>query len=297
MADNVLDFTTKYARDIEERFRRASLTDAAAGKDYDFTGARSVKLYTMTPANLVDYERGGKRFGDVTDLEYTTQEMLCTQAKAFTKHLEALDSSDISIGAAAGKFLRMEIEEVITPMMDKYRLNAWVKGSGTRKTMSAAPTKSTIVGDIMELKGDMADNGVPGANLALFIENRYYLMLKQADAIDHLEGVGTKALEKGVVAMFDGMKVVPVPSGWLPEGAYFMIKAAGTSADPVKLAQYKTINNAVGYSGPVVQGLVYFDSFVVAVKAAGVGVAGTAALMTKLSAAETAETPAAGGKS
>lgn len=292
MAENVLDFTIKYAQDIEERFRRASLTDAAAGKNYDFTGARSVKLYSMTPAELVDYERNGKRYGDVTDLEYTTQEMICTQAKAFIKHLEALDSSDISIGSAAGKFLRMEIEEVITPLLDKYRLNAWANGSGTRRTLGTAPSKSSIVGDIMQLKGGMVDKGTPDNGMILFIENRYYLLLKQADAVDHLEGVGTKALEKGVVSMFDGMKVVPVPSGWLPEGAYFLIKAPRTSADPVKLAQYKTISNAVGFSGPVVQGLVYFDSFVVGVKAAGIGVAGSATLMQKLSAA--ANTPAEG---
>ena len=53
-----------------------------------------------------------------------------------------------------------------------------------------------------------------------------------------------------------------------------MIKAKGTSADPVKLTQYDVIKKSVGYSGPVVQGLVYYDAFVIGSKNVGIGVAG-----------------------
>ena len=86
--------------------------------------------------------------------------------------------------------------------------------------------------------------------------------------------MGTKAVKDGSVGTFDGMNVVPVPSSWLPSGVYFMIKAKGTSADPVKLTQYDVIKKSVGYSGPVVQGLVYYDAFVIGSKNVGIGVAG-----------------------
>ena len=130
-----LDYTVKYASKIANRFKLASKTNRAAGHEYEFTGAKSVKIYSMAPAELTDYQRGGKRYGDVTDLEYTTQEMLCTQAKAFTKHLEALDGSDIAVETAAGKFLRMEIDERVVPMMDKYRLKKWCMGAATLKQL------------------------------------------------------------------------------------------------------------------------------------------------------------------
>ena len=269
-----LDYTVKYASKIASRFKLASKTNRAAGHEYDFTGARSVKIYSMVSAALTDYQRGGKRYGDVTDLEYTTQEMLCTQAKAFTKHLEALDNSDIAVETAAGKFLRMELDEVVTPTMDKYRLKKWVMGAATLKQMTAAPTKSTIVGDIMDLKGKMGDNLVPDTGLTLYIATPYFVLLKQADAVVGLEGMGTKAVRDGSVGTFDSMSVVPVPTSWLPSGVYFMIKAKGTSADPVKLAQYDVIKKSVGYSGPVVQGLVYYDAFVIGSKNVGIGVAG-----------------------
>ena len=272
-----LDYTVKYASKIANRFKLASKTNRAAGHEYEFTGAKSVKIYSMVPAELTDYQRGGKRYGDVTDLEYTTQEMLCTQAKAFTKHLEALDGSDIAVETAAGKFLRMEIDERVVPMMDKYRLKKWVMGAATLKQMTSTPTKNTIVGDIMDLKGKMGDNLVPDTGLTLYISTTYFVLLKQADAIVGLEDMGTKAVKDGSVGTFDGMNVVPVPSSWLPSGVYFMIKAKGTSADPVKLTQYDVIKKSVGFSGPVVQGLVYYDAFVLGTKAVGIGVAGSAA--------------------
>ena len=65
-----LDYTVKYASKIANRFKLASKTNRAAGHEYEFTGAKSVKIYSMVPAELTDYQRGGKRYGDVTDLEY-----------------------------------------------------------------------------------------------------------------------------------------------------------------------------------------------------------------------------------
>lgn len=270
-----MDYTVKYASRIAERFKKGSITNSGAGNDYAFTGARSVKLYSMVPAELNDYGRGSTRYGDITDLEYTTQEMICSQAKSFAKHLEALDSSDIAVEAAAGKFLRMELDERVTPVMDKYRLKKWLMGAATLLQMSTEPTKASIVGDIMKLKGAMDDKLVPDAGLTLYIANTYFILLKQSDAVINLQGMGTSAVEKGTVGSFDGMAVVPVPSTWLPAGAYFMIKAKGTSADPVKLAQYDVIKKSVGYSGPVVQGLAYYDSFVIGAKNVGIGVAGS----------------------
>lgn len=272
-----MDYTVKYASTIAERFQKGSITNGCAGHDYDFTGAKAVKVYSMVPAELVDYQRGSSRYGDVTDLEYTAQEMLCTQAKAFTKHLDALDGSDMSVGSAAGKFLRMQLDEVITPTMDKYRLKKWVMGAATLKQMDTAPTAETIVGDIMNLKAAMGDNLVPDTDLTLFIKTPCFVLLKQAKAVVGLEGMGSRAVEKGQVGTFDGMKVVPVPSSWLPEGIYFLIKAKGSTADPVKLAQYDVINKAVGYSGAVVQGLCYYDSFVIGAKNVGIGAAGSSA--------------------
>lgn len=271
-----MDYSKKYSSKIQERFRKGSLTDAAAGHNHDWVGAKTVAIYSMVPADLADYGRGSTRYGTITDLDLAKQEMTCTQAKSFIRHLETLDNSDVSVELASGKFLRMEIDERINPTMDKYRLKKWLEGAATVKQLGSASTKSTIVGNIMDLSGAMGDNLVPDGNRKLFIKNSAYILLKQADAIVGIDAgdYNRKAIEKGVVGTFDGMKVIPVPSSWLPSGAEFMIKAEGTSEDPVKLAQYDVIPKTAGYSGAIAQGLVYYDAFVIGEKNVGIGVAG-----------------------
>lgn len=272
-----LDYTIKYAEKFAERFRKAPLTSSAAGNEFEFTDAKGVRIYSMTPEPLSDYGRGSTRFGSVTDLAFTTQEMICSQEKAFTKHIEALDDADIAPDAVAGKFLRMEIDEVINPTMDKYRFRKWVEGAGVF-LQQASITSSNVVEKIEALKGAMLDELVPDANLTLFVNTTVYVALKQADAVVDLEELGTRSVERGVVGFFDNMRVVPVPSSYFPSGVHFMIKAPRTTVDPVKLAQYQIIRGAVGYSGPVLQGLAYYDAFVLGVRCAGIGVCGTSSV-------------------
>lgn len=274
-----LDYSVKYASKIAKRFSEASITSAAVGNEYKFSDGKAVTIYTMTPAEMRDYVRGSTRFGSVTDVEFPTQQMICSQERSFTKHIERLDNADINIDATAGSFLKMQIDEVVTPELDAYRLKKWAMGAATMRQMANAPTVSTVVGDIMLLNGDVSGKRAPKKGRTLFIRNSIYVLLKQANAILSIEdgGYNRNAIENGVVGIFDGLKVVPVNDADMPANVYFIIKTRGTSADPVKLAQYDVIEKAVGYSGPVIQGLIYYDAFVIGTKNGGIGVAGSSA--------------------
>ena len=48
-----LDYTVKYASKIANRFKLASKTNRAAGHEYEFTGAKSVKI-----TNMLEEEQG-----------------------------------------------------------------------------------------------------------------------------------------------------------------------------------------------------------------------------------------------
>ena len=270
-----MNYTTKYASQIAERFHTGSITDAAAGHDYDFTGARSVRVYSVNTVEETDYTRSGEnRFGTVHDLHTTLQEMMCTRAPAFSFTIDALDNSDIAIDNAAGKALRRQLDEVTIPNMDRYRLKKWCQEAGTPFLMEKAPTAETIAMDIMDLSAAMTERGVPTEGRTLFLPTPYYKLLKLSDAVDSIEALGKDAIEKGVVGSFDGMKVVSVVTGYLPHGVYFMIKHKSSSVDPVKLAQYDVLEKVQGYSGPVAQGVTYYDAFVLGARNAGIGVAG-----------------------
>lgn len=270
-----VNYATKYATKVAERFRKASITDPGAGQDYSFVGAQTVVVSTVDVVALNDYDReaAGNRFGAVANLGDTKQEMQVTQDKSFAFAIDAGDNSDQAIEKSAGRALRRQVDEVIIPTIDKYRLAKWAAGAGAIHTEASALTKNNILSAIIALGGEMSNALVPEEGRTLYIPIRNYTLLVQADAIVQLDGgKGVQAVTNGIVGTIDRNKVVPVPDGWFPEGFEFLIKYKGCTADPVKLRNYHIRKDAQGFDGPVVEGRVYYDSFVLEAKKAGVGV-------------------------
>ena len=166
-----INYTTKYASKIAERFKLGSLTDSACGHDYSFVGAKTIKVYSVDTVALNNFDRtaGSNRFGAVANLGDTVQEMTCSQDKGFTFAIDAGDMSDQAIDKAAGKALRREIDEVINPTMDKYRLDAWAKGAGNVFTPTGTVTKNTILGNLIDANAMATEALVPTENRTIFI--------------------------------------------------------------------------------------------------------------------------------
>ena len=272
------NYTTKYASKIAERFKLGSVTASATGNDYSFVGAKTIKVYSVDTVALNDFDRtaGSNRFGAVSNLGDTVQEMTCTQDKSFTFAIDAGDMSDQAIDKAAGKALRRQIDEVVNPTVDKYRLAAWAKGAGNETTPPAL-TKNSIHGAIIDLNAMLTEDLVPTEGRTLFISVDAYKLLVQADVIVGNDDLGKKAVSKGDVGEVDGCTVKPIPTSWMPEGVAFMIKYKGCTVDPVKLKHYDVLTKVQGFDGPVVQGRIYYDAFVLDAKKNGIGVCKTTA--------------------
>lgn len=268
-----INYATAFQPKVAERFHKKSITDAAAGHDYSFTSAKTIVVQSVDTVPLTDYDRNAasNRFGAVTNLGDTKQEMTMTQDKSFAFAIDAGDQSDQAIKKSASRALRRELDEVVRPFVDKYRLGKWAAGAGTIVT-DAALTKNTILGQIIKVGGEMSNALVPEENRTLYIPIRNYMLLVQADAVLQLEKTGTEAVVNGAVGKVDRNHVVPCPDGWFPEGFEFMIKHKGCTVDPVKLQNYYIRKDAQGFDGPVVEGRFYFDSFVLDAKKAGVAV-------------------------
>ena len=268
-----INYAVKYDSKIAERFSIGSLTNAGAGKDYSFVGAKTIKVSSVNTVALTDFNREGaaNRFGAVTNLGDTVQEMQMTQDKSFAFAIDAGDNSDTAIDMAAGKALRRQIDEVVIPAIDEYRFEKWAEGAGVSHTPATTLTKNTVLGEIIELGGKMSNGLVPKTGRILYVPTATYKLLVQADAVVGLEKVGTTAVVNGSVGMIDGNHVVPVPDSWFPEGVAAIIKHKSATVDPVKLQNYHIRKDAQGFDGPVVEGRIYFDSFVLKAKEAGVG--------------------------
>lgn len=272
-----VNYTVKYQQKIAERFKKASITDSATGNEYSFTGAKTIRVYSVDTVEETQYDRnkGSNRFGDPGNLGDTVQEMTCTQQPAFTFVIEPLDNSDQAIDKSAGRALRRQLDERTIPAMDKYRLKKWVMGANIQHKLSSAPTKSNIVEAIIDVNALMTDALVPLEGRTIFIPTQMYKLLKQNSDFISVDELGKTALTKGEVGQVDGCVVKPIPKGYLPSGVYFLIKYKGSSVDPVKLQQYDILRKVQGYAGPVVQGVTYYDSFVLGTKGDGIAVCGS----------------------
>ena len=273
---NTINLATKYAAAAQERFYKDSFTQSSFSKDLDmeFTGVRTVKVYEVDTAPLNDYTRSGaNRYGTPQELTDNLQEYIMTQDKAFTYTIDKGNAREQFNVKQAGASLKRQLREVVTPYIDRYRMNVWAKKAGIITALTAAPDKSTIAGLIMDGTVALDEALAPTEGRTLYITAGYYKMLKLCDEFLTVEKLGREALARGIVGEFDGMAVKKVPSSYMPKDVYFMIVTKGSAISPMKLNDYKIHSDPPGISGDLVEGRVIFDAFVKGSKAAGIYVA------------------------
>lgn len=272
-----INFATKYATKIAEAFAKPSYTADDCGNDYTWLdpNSKTIKVGSVDTVPETQYKRtGANRFGNVADLGDQLQEMTCEQQPSFTFTIDKLDGSDRAIEVSAAKALKRQLMQVTTPNMDKHRIKKWVMGANIVNQIETKPTAATIGGLVIDLNADMSNALVPDDNRTLYISVSMYKLLKRDPAWMSANELAKEVVTKGVVGEYDGCRVKKIPDRYMPEGVYFFIKWKGSTVDPVKLHQYRILNEVQGYSGPVVEGVTYYDSFVLGAKGDGVAVAG-----------------------
>ena len=268
-----INLITEYQKKIAERFTLGSLTDEAAGHDYDFVGAKAIEIYSIDTVATVDYSRSGTtRYGNVTELGDTKQSLTLAVDKGFTFSIDAGNASEQFNIKQANRCLKREWDEVCTPEIDKYRLSAWANGKGLSsgktvlKNTDASLTKANIVDAIFTGSATMSDKKVPRKNRYLFIPELTFVKFKLAEVV-MAHQMNKEAVQNGFKGTIDGMKVVTVPSSIWPTltagtTINFMIKYKGATVDPMKLKNLRVQKNPMGIDGDVVEGRYIYDSFV-----------------------------------
>ena len=270
-----INLITEYQKKIAERFTLGSLTDEAAGHDYDFAGAKTIEVLSVDTVETVDYTRSGTaRYGDVTELGDTRQTLTLSVDKGFTFSIDAGNASEQYNVKQANRCLKREWDEVCTPEIDAYRLSAWANGKGLssgKSILSASGetlTKENIVESIFTGSARMSDKKVPRKNRYLFIPELTFVKFQLADVVLGGGQLNKEAVEKGFRGTIDGMKVITVPSSLWPSltggsaTLNFIIKYKGATVDPMKLKNLRVQKNPMGIDGDVVEGRYIYDSFV-----------------------------------
>jgi hypothetical protein len=78
--------------------------------------------------------------------------------------------------------------------------------------------------------------------------------------------IAMKEKVNGMVGMVDGVKIIPVPSSYLPTNVAFILTHPVATVAAEKLTEYKVNKNAPGISGALIEGRVRYDAFVLDTK-------------------------------
>ena len=266
-----VELTTKFAPQTDELFKAESKISLLTNTDFDWSGAHSVKLYKISTTPLNDYSRNRStapedsseslsRYGQLLDLNATTEELLLKHDRSFIFNVDRLDQDETQQQLEAGTALARELREVVVPEVDTNAYTVMTTGAG-HKPAAAALTKSNIYAAILAASQALDDAEVPETERTLVVTPATYAILKQAVEFDHTE-IGAEMRARGVVAMLDGAAVVKVPSARLPEKFGFMLAHPSATVAPVKLEDFGIHNDTPLSSGSIVTGRICYDAFV-----------------------------------
>ena len=259
-----------YSKKIQTAYVKESLVASRLSSDYEFFGAKTVRVMNPQTVPMSNYSRTGtNRYGTPTEMQDLVQELTCTQDKSFSLTIDEGNYEDQGHLKRARQMLSLQMAERAIPEMDKYLLTKLVAEAGNKKT-DTAPTKSNIVARISLGTIALDDAEVPESGRTLFINATQYNNLKNSEEFIKIERLGDKALSKGVVGEFDGMQVVKIPAGRLPEGMNFLIVHKNAAVAPVKIDKTFLHQNPPGINGNLLEGRQYYDCFVFTAKENGV---------------------------
>lgn len=259
MAQN---YAEKYSSKVDERFAKASVTNAAINNEYDFVGVNAVNVYSIETVELGNYQMtGSNRYGTPAEIDDTKQTMTLSQDKAFTFTIDKRNNED-SVGAKeAGRALRRQIDEQVIPTIDKYRIAALVTAAGTSAT-PAAITKDNAYDAFLDGTNALMDNSVPETGRIAYVSANFYKCIKLDQSFIKGGDMAQGMLVNGSVGTVDGVQIIPVPKSYLPDNTEFVITHPVAMCSPVKLAEYITHDNPPGINGTLVEGRIYYDAFV-----------------------------------
>ena len=155
------------------------------------------------------------------------------------------------------------------PEVDIYRLAAMSAAAVTAGGVSAATdiTAANAYSSLLKATEFHAENKVPLTGRVAFVTPQYYNFLKLDTSFIKATEIAQNMLIRGQVGEVDGIKIVMVPSIYLPAKTAFLVTRQEATVAPKKLEDYKTHDNPPGINGWLVEGRQIYDAFVIKNKA------------------------------
>lgn len=269
-----INLASKYAKELAQAFTEKSYVDGIASKDYEFTGVKTLKVYTAVSQELNDYKRSGSnRYGEPQEAQDTVQAMTVKRDRSFSITVDKGNNSEQLGAKEASKVLAIEMQEQAVPEMDKYALGQFIDFAGKIEMIAEEPTEETIVKHLSNGMVHLGNKKVPVEGRYIFIGWSYFGMLRLSKQFIGVEALAKEALVKGAVGTFMGAQVITIPDDYLMKGdnkAYFLLVYRNSVLQPKKVEDYFVKENPAGINGALIEGRFIYDAFVIGAKCDGV---------------------------
>ena len=269
-----VNYAAKYSQQVDERFKLGALTSSLVNYAFEWLGVSTVKVYSMPTAAMGDYTTdGASRYGTPEELGNEVQEMTLAKDRAFTFTIDKKSEDDTMGTMEAGAALRRQIDEVVIPEIDTYRIAKLVAGADAGNIVKdTAVTKANAYEKFLAVQEILDNKKVPTGGRICICTPGYYNMLKLDEAFTKKGDMATQIAINGLVGEVDGVYFVKAPKSYFPEKVNFIITNPIVMPSPIKLAEYKIHDDAPGISGYLVEGRVRYDAFVLNKKKDAIGV-------------------------
>ena len=252
---------------MDEVFTQDSKKSLLTNNDFSFDGAETVKLYKVNTADMNDYGRNGakegnwSRYGEVKNLEATTETASLKKDRSFTFVIDKMDQNQTGGALAGASALARQLREVVIPEVDTYTYGIMCAGAGHKPT-AIELTSENIYDEIVKASAALDDALVPETDRVLTITPAVYLLMKKCKDITMETEVGNEMRVKGVIANIDGAVTIKMAAARLPEKFGFMLSHKSGCCAPTQLADYRTHEDPPGISGTLVEGRIVYDAYV-----------------------------------
>lgn len=263
-----IDLAAKFLPYVDEVFAKESKKDIITNRDFDWTGAHTVKAYKINTVPMTDYDRAGtgtgatgSRYGEIKSLDATTEELTLKKDRSFTFAIDALDADETLQQLKGATSLQRQQREIIIPEVDSYVYDVMAKGAGT-KPAALQLTSENIYEEILKANTALDNADVPESMRYLIVTPDTYLLMKMCPKITMNSDIGQELRLHGVIGTLDGLTVIKIPAKRLPKNFGFMLCHPVATVAPTKLETYKIHRDPPGINGDLVEGRIVYDAFV-----------------------------------
>jgi len=259
-----INYASKFDKKVVERFQLNSLTEAAINRDYEFTGVNTVNVYSYPVYALDDYTKTGtNRYGTPQEQDNTVQTMVLAKDRSKTITADRATLDDTNGTVTGNKILSRQINEIYIPEVDTYRIAAMATAAvANSATATAAISASNAYEKFLAGTEWFGNKKVPVKNRIAFCSYAFYSFIKQDPAFMLASDIAENMKINGMIGMIDGVKLVPVPSTYLPVNTAFVMCHPSVTVGVTKLEDYKIHDNPPGISGIQVDMRFRYDAFV-----------------------------------